>query len=161
VPLGVWQVPGAAQTTTTAVLGMTPASGTGLGPTPFTFSFSDTKGFLDLGVENILINSALDGGHGCYLAYARPFNVLYLVNDNGDGLLPGQSLNTSGSLTNSQCTVSWGNSAVAASGNNLSLSLNIGFYSVFGPDLIFFLAARDTNEANNTGWQAMGSVTVR
>jgi len=141
---------------------MTPAWGSGsIGPTAYTFNFSDTKGFQDLGVENVLVNSALDGRHGCYLAYARPINVLYLVNDNGDGLLPGQSLNASGTLSNSQCTVSWGNNPVAASGNNLSLSLNIGFNSGFGPDLVFYLAARDVNETNNTGWQAMGTWTVQ
>ena len=161
-PLGVWQVPGSAPTTTTAVVGMTPAWGSGsIGPTTYTFNFSDTKGLQDLGVENVLVNSALDGRHGCYLAYARSINVLYLVNDNGDALLPGQSLNTSGTLSNSQCTVSWGSSAVAASGNNLSLSLNIAFNSGFGPNLIFYLAARDVNEANNTGWQAMGTWTVQ
>jgi len=75
-------VPGSAQTTTTAVVGMTPAWGSGsIGPTTYTFNFSDTKGFQDLGVENVLVNSALDGRHGCYFAYARPINVLYLVTD--------------------------------------------------------------------------------
>jgi len=158
---GVWQVPGAAPTTTTTVNGMTAASGTGLGPTPFTFGFTDTKGYQDLGVENILVNSALDGRHACYLAYARPSNVLYLVNDNGDGLLAGQSVGASGSISNSQCTVTWGNNAVTSSGNNLTLSLNIGFHAGFGPDLIFYLAARDGNELNNTGWQAMGAWVVQ
>ncbi|SPF33302.1 exported hypothetical protein [Candidatus Sulfopaludibacter sp. SbA4] len=156
-PLGVWQVPGAAQTTTTAVTGITPAYGAGFGPTAYTFNFSDTKGYQDLGVENILVNSALDGRHACYLAYARPFNLLYLVNDNGDGLLPGQSMAAGGTLSNSQCAVSWGNSAVAPSGNNLSLSLSIRFNSGFGPNLIFYLAARDAAEGNNTGWQASGT----
>jgi hypothetical protein len=160
VPLGVWQVPGAAALTT-SVVSMTPADGTGVGPTAYTFRFSDTKGFADLGVENILVNSALDGRHACYLAFARSLNVLYLVNDNGDALLPGQSVGASGSLSNSQCTVTWGASAVAASGNSLSLSLNIGFGSGFGPKLIFYLAARDVNEGNNTGWQASGTWAVQ
>jgi hypothetical protein len=132
-----------------------------LGPTPYTFTFSDTKGYQDLGVQNILINTALDGRHACYLAYARQINTLYLVNDNGDGLLPGQSLGATGSLSNSQCTVSWGNSAVSGSGNNLNLSLAIGISGGFGPNLIFYLAARDVNEGNNTGWQAMGTWTVQ
>jgi len=50
---------------------------------------------------------------------------------------------------------------VAATGNNLSLSLNIGFTSGFGPNLVFYLAARDVKEANNTGWQAMGTWTLQ
>jgi probable HAF family extracellular repeat protein len=156
LPFGVWQVPGGTQTTTTAVVGMTPASGNGAASTPYTFQFSDTKGVSDLGVMDILINSALDGRNACYLAYARPVNVLYLVNDAGTALLPGMSLSAAGSLSNSQCSVSWGSNAVAASGNILSLRLSIGFTQAFGPNLVFYLAARDINEANNTGWQASG-----
>jgi len=161
VPMGVWQAPGATQPTTTAVVGMNPASGAGFGPTAYNFSFSDTKGFQDLGVANILVNGALDGRHACYLAYARSINVLYLVNDTGDGLLPGQSLNIGGNLSNSQCAVSWGSNAVAANGNTLSLSLNIGFTPGFGPNLVFYLAARDVNEANNTDWQAKATWSVQ
>jgi len=157
VPLGVWQVPGSVQSTTTAVVGMNPASGAGFGPTAFTFNFSDTKGSQDLGVEDILINSVLNGQHACYIAYSRLFNVLYLVNDNGDGLLSGGSLITGGNVSNSQCAVSWGNNAVAANGNNLSLTLNIGFSPGFGPNLVFYLATRDVNEGNNTDWQARGT----
>jgi len=156
-PLGVWQVPGGAQTTTTAVIGMSPASGAGLGPAAFTFSFSDTKGYLDLGVENILVNSSLDGQQACYLAYARPINELYLVNDDGTALLPGQSLGSAGNLSNSQCTVTWGASAVTGSGNNLTLSLSFTFSVGFGANQIFYLAARDGNDLNNTGWQSMGA----
>jgi hypothetical protein len=161
VPLGVWQVPGGTQNTTTGVVSMDPTSGTGFGPTPYTFTFLDTKGYQDLGVENILINTALDGRHACYLAYSRPFNTLYLVNDNGDGLLPGKSLGASGTLSNRQCTVSWGSGALAVTGNNLALALNIAFSAGFGPKLIVYLAVRDVTEANNTGWQAVGFWTMQ
>jgi len=116
-----------------------------------------TKGVQDLGVENILINNFIDGRHACYLAYARPLNVLYLVNDTGDALLPGQSLATSGSLSNSQCTVSWASAAANAAGTNLALTLTIAFNALFGGNRVFHLAARDTTEADNTGWQAMGT----
>jgi hypothetical protein len=157
VPLGVWLANGVTQNTTILVDGMTRTSGSGLSPAPFTFTFSDTKGYADLGVENILINSALDGRHACYLAYARQINWLYIVNDAGNGLLPGASLGASGSVNNSQCTVSWGNNAATGSGNGLSLALNIGFYQGFGPNVVFYLAARDVNEGNNTGWLASGT----
>ncbi|SPF51805.1 conserved exported hypothetical protein [Candidatus Sulfopaludibacter sp. SbA4] len=159
--LGTWQVPGGASATTTSAVGMSPASGNGLAQTVFTFNYSDTKGFADLGVENVLVNSALDGRHACYLAYARSINVLYLVNDNGDALLPGQVLNTSGSIANSQCSVSWSSTPVSATGNNLTLTLGIAFAPAFGGNRIFFLAARDVNEANNTGWNTLGTWTVQ
>jgi uncharacterized repeat protein (TIGR01451 family) len=160
-PLGVWNIPGAAPPTTTAVVGMNPAQGSGLTQTTFTFNFTDTLGFQDLGVENILVNNALDGRHACYLAYARPINVLYLVNDAGDALLPGQSLSSGGTVSNSQCTVSWGTAAVVGASNDLSLSLDIAFSPAFGGNRVFYLAARDQYEGNNTGWQSLGTWTVQ
>jgi len=159
-PLAVWRVPGAAQTTTTAVVGMTPNQGSGVGPAQFTFNFSDTRGFADLGVENILVNGSLDGRHACYLAFSRPGNVMFLENDNGDGLLPGQSLAAGGSLSNSQCAVSWGSGAVTAGGNSLALTLTITFTASFGGNRVVYLAARDVNEANNTDWHSMATWTV-
>lgn len=130
-------------------------------PTVFSFSFSDTNGFADMGVENILIGPSLDGRHACYLAFSQPANVLFLVNDNGDALLPGKSLGASGTLANSQCTVSWPANPATASGNNIRLDLNISFSAGFGPSLIVFLAARDVNESNNTDWHAMGTVALQ
>ena len=103
----------------------------------------------------------LDGRQACYLAYARPINTLYLMNDNGDTLPAGQSVAASGTIGNSQCTVTWGSSAVSSSGDNLALTLNIAFTAAFDGNRIFYLAARDVNEANDTGWQSMGTWTVQ
>jgi hypothetical protein len=161
LPLGVWRVPGGTPTVTTSVVGMSPARGTGTGPAAFTFNFADSVGNPDLGVANILVASALDGRHACYIAYSRPYNVLYLVSDAGDALLPGKSLAAPGTLENSQCGVSWGNSPVLASGQTVALSVNLGFAAGFGPNLVFYLAVRDVREGNNTGWQATGTWTVR
>jgi len=167
--LGVWQAPGTTPATTTAAVGMTPthgpditcdSGGTCTSAIPFTFTFSDTKGAQDLGVVNILINNFIDGRQACYLAYSRPLGVLYLVNDPGTALLPGQPLTASGSVGNSQCTVSWGASPVAVNGNNLTLSLTFLFNAAFGGNRVVYLAARDVNEANNTGWQASGTRLV-
>src|SRR6266478_871062 len=52
----------------------------------FTLTFSDSAGYQDLGVLNVLINNALDGRQACYLAYSQPQNVLYLVNDAGTAI---------------------------------------------------------------------------
>jgi len=158
--MGVVQVPGAAQTTTTSVVGMTNARGSGLGPTQYTFSFSDTKGVQDLGVQDILIDNFINGNQACYVAYSRPLNVLYLVNDAGTALSAGMSLASAGSVSNSQCTVSWGANPVATTGNNLSLTLTIQFTAAFTGNRVFYLATRDVNEANSTDWQAMGTWTV-
>ncbi|HYW45293.1 MAG TPA: hypothetical protein VE959_20695 [Bryobacteraceae bacterium] len=157
--MGVWRIP-AQLTTTTAVESESP--GRGAATATFSFKFSDTKGFQDLGVMDILVNNFLDGRQACYLAYARATNTLYLMNDAGNGLLPGQLLSVAGSLGNGQCTVTWGSSGVVnTSGNELSLNLNLEFGAGFTGNRVFYLAARDGNEANNTGWQAMATWTVQ
>lgn len=90
----------------------------------------------------------------CYLAHSRSGNVMHLLNDAGTALWPGQSMAASGSVSNSQCSVAWSGTAVATAGNSLTLTLSITFTSSF-----IYMAARDVNEANNTGWDAMGTWT--
>ena len=145
----------------TVALNQTPAPGTpspaaGSGGTQtFTFTFSHPQGWQKLNVVNVLINDFLDGRRACYLAYVRPLNVLYLVNDSGDGLLPGLVLNGTGSISNGQCTVIGSGSSVSGSGTTLTLRLQIAFSASFAGDRIMYLAARDAAE-NNSGWVSGG-----
>ena len=160
--LGVVQAPGAVPTTTTSVVGMTNPRGAGVGPTQYTFTFADTNGTADLGVQDVLINDFINGNHACYIATSRPLNILYLVNDAGNALSAGMSLASAGSVSNSQCTVSWAANVLTPGANNtLALTLNIMFTPAFDGNRVFYLATRDVNEANNTDWQAMGSWTVK
>jgi|GEM_PF-2306297 len=131
-----------------------PAAGSGSSRT-FTFTFSDPNGWQDLNVVNVLINDFLDGRRACYLAYVRPLNVLYLVNDTGDALLPGLVLNGTGSVSNGQCTVYGSGSSATGTGNTLTLTLNISFSASFAGNRILWLAARDARE-NNSGWVPAG-----
>jgi hypothetical protein len=160
-PLGVARIPGGTQATTTSVVSASPARITGLGPTTFTFTFSDTKGFADLGVENVLVNNALNGSQACYIAVSRPGNVLFLMNDAGTALSASQTLTAAGSVSNSQCTVSWAANPLSGSGNNLSLMLDLGFTSAFDGNQVIYVATRDMKEANSTDWHAMGTQTVQ
>lgn len=139
---------------TPAAVTLAPVASSGASQS-FTFQFSDPDGYQDLGVLNVLVNSALDGRHACYIAYSRPANVLYLVNDVGDGLLPGLTLNGSGAVGNSQCTVTGSGSSASGSGNTLTLTLNLSFSPAFGGNKLLFLAARDSI-GNNSGWQTLG-----
>lgn len=143
-----------AQNATPQAVSSSPASASGLTQT-YTFSFSDPDGATDLGVVNILINDFLDGNSACYLAYARSINVLYLVNDAGNALLPGLVLNGAGSVGNSQCSVAGAGSSVSASGNTLQLTLAMTFSQSFQGRRIIYMAARDAVEANS-GWQPLG-----
>jgi hypothetical protein len=156
--LGTWIVPGA-PATVTAAGAVTPAHGNGSTQT-FTFTFTDTTGWQDLGVVNVLINDFLDGRNACYIAYSRPDNVLYLVNDPGTALLPAMVMNGSGSVGNSQCVVNGAASTATGNGNTLTLTLHLSFPPVFSGNRVIYLAARDITGANNSGWHALGTWRV-
>jgi hypothetical protein len=162
--LGTWNVPGPAPTGPAAG-GVSPARSATTGQT-YTFTFTDTNGYADLAVVDVLTNNSLDGIGACYVAFAptsATSGSLYLVNDAGGagGPFAGSFiLGTPGaSASNSQCTVSADGSSLSASGNTLTLNLAITFSSSFSGNQVFYLAARN-NGSGNSGWQAVGSVTV-
>jgi uncharacterized repeat protein (TIGR01451 family) len=156
-----WTVPGPPPTGP-AVGGVSPARSNTLSQT-YTFTFTDTNGWQDLAVLDILINTAIDGRHACYMAYVPSganAGSLFLVDDPGDGGGPytGFVLPGSGTAQNSQCTVGGAGSSVTATGNTLTLTLPITFTATFAGNQVFFLAAR--SNAVSSDWQAVGSVTV-
>jgi hypothetical protein len=158
--MGTVAVPGS-NPTGPAVGGVTPARSSGSGGASFVFTFTDTNGWQDLGVVNILINDALNGNNACYLAYSRAYNTLYLMNNPGTALLPGLTLNGAGTLSNSQCTITGAGSSASGSGTTLTLTLNMAFPSAFAGNRIIYMAARSNGDALNSGWQAAGSRTVQ
>ncbi|HYW43116.1 MAG TPA: hypothetical protein VE959_09685 [Bryobacteraceae bacterium] len=145
-------------TAATVPMGVSPAFGSGSSST-FVFTFSDPRGWQDLDVVNVLVNSVLDGRQACYLAYSRTDGVLYLVNDAGSGLSQGLVLGGPGSVANSQCTVAGPASSTSGSGDTLTLTLSLSFSPSFAGNLVDYLAARDL-EGGNSGWQALATWTV-
>jgi hypothetical protein len=158
--LGTWGVP-VLPTTVTEALGVTPGSGSGESQT-YTFTFSDSNGWQDLSIADVLMNNFLNGHHACYIAYSVTYSTLYLVDDAGDAggpfagtmVLPG-----SGTISNSQCTVNGTGSSAVGSGNTLTLTLNMSFTGTFMGNRILYTAARNGGTANS-GWQALGAWTV-
>jgi len=142
----------------TVPTGVSPAFGSGLSST-VTFTFTDPRGWQDLDAVDVLIASALDGRHACYLAYSRTAGVLYLVDDAGTALSPGLVLNAPGTVANSQCTVSGPGSSASGSGSTLTVTLNLSFSASFAGNQVDYLAARDL-EGGNSGWQALGTWNV-
>jgi hypothetical protein len=151
-----YTLPVASRTPSVTTLSPVATSGT---QQTFTFSFSDPDGAADLGVVNVLINNFLNGAGACYIAYDRPSNFLFLVNDAGDNLTA-LALNGSGSTSNSQCTIVGAGSSAVSSGNTLTLTLVIQFNTTNFPGRkVIYMAARDTVQ-NNSGWQPMGTYSV-
>jgi len=113
---------------------------------------------------DVLINSALDGRHACYVAFVpsgASGGSVYLVDDAGDagGPYSGMVLPGSGSVSNSQCMISGIGSSVNGSGNTLTLTLAITFTQSFAGNQVFFLSARNNN-GQNSNWQSLGTVAV-
>jgi hypothetical protein len=161
--LGTWNVPGSTPVGP-GVGFVTPGRSVSMDQT-YTFTFTDTKGYSDLSVVDILTNSFLDGISACYVAYvptSASTGYLYLVDDAGDGgYAPGSplSLASGGTLQNSQCAINTAASSASAGGDTLNLNLAITFTSSFAGNQVFYLASRN-NTTGNSGWQAVGSVTV-
>ena len=141
------------------VNGTNPAAGSGLAQT-FTFSVSSPSGYQGITLVNALINNFVDGRRACYLAVVPSSGTVYLVNDAGDagGPYAGMSLPGSGTVQNSQCSISGNGSSISGSGNNLTVTLNVTFNSSFAGNRILFTAAQST--AGNTGWQIGGTWNV-
>jgi hypothetical protein len=140
-----------------SVAATAPVAGSGSSKT-FTLRFSHPGGFQNLGVLNVLINKALDGGRACYLAYSQPAGVLFVVKDAGPdaGLSEPLVLGSTGNVSNSQCQVNGVGSSAVGSGNVLTLTLNITFRPAFAGNHVVYLAARDQVGPGNSGWSTLG-----
>jgi hypothetical protein len=161
-PLGVWNIPGLPPLGP-SVTSINLPRATGFTQS-YTFTFNDTNGWQDLSVVNILINNAINGVSACYLAVVPSgpnTATVYLVDNAGDagGPFSGMLLPGVGSVQNSQCTVNGTGSSSAGSVNSLQVSLNVQFYNSFTGNQIVYAAAR-SNTASS-GWQAMGTVSVK
>jgi hypothetical protein len=136
-----------------------PAAGSG-GTQTFTFTVSAPKGAASLNIINVLINTALDGRRACYVAYIQPTNTLALVADD-TGLLVGQMVlnGGTGTISNSQCTISAAGSSALVSGNSIILALNITFRPAFSGNKLIYQAGREADDTTS-GWQAVGTWNV-
>ena len=140
---------------TPAVTSLAPAASSGSSQS-LAVTYNAPGGYRTLGVVNVLINNFLDGRQACYLAYSQPSNMLFIVPDSGDGSqLTGKVMDGTGTVSNSQCTVTLNGSSASGTGNTLTLTLNLTFTSSFGGNKVVYAAARDIAQ-NNSGWQTMG-----
>ena len=132
---------------------VSPSAGSGATQT-FTFDFSDPNGIADLTSVLALFNGSASLPGACGIAYNRAQNTLSLYTDGGTA---GAAIGLgSGTAQNSQCTISGG--AVSVAGNDLLLTVSIGFSPAFGGSKTVYLQAIGT--AASSGWQTMGTWAV-
>jgi len=151
---GSWTVPGASGPP--APVSVTPGSGSGNSQT-FSFVYSSPRGYSALTAVLVIVNNTLSAPSGCYSLYYPGSRLLYLSNDSTSGwvgsLTPGQS----GTLQNSQCTVSGAALSVSGSGNNLTLNVPLSFQTAFSGAKNIYMDAYD---GADSGWQQKGSWTI-
>jgi hypothetical protein len=155
VSRGTWTAVGAVLVTADSV---TPSSGSGSNPS-FVAVYSDGNGYADLTWTRILVNSTMSSVGACDVGYYRPGNVLYLVNDAGNGWLGPIAANSSGTLQNSQCVLYGGGSSAVGSGNGLTVTALLSFKSSFAGAKAIYLYA-EGNTGLTSGWVSRGTWTA-
>jgi len=137
------------------VVSVTPSSGTGASQT-FTAVYSDPNGAANISAAYVLFNTAISSANACYLQYIPSSNLLYLKNDAGTGLTAGIAPGSSGTISNSQCTVSGTGSSYVTLANSATLKVAITFTGTTSENI--YLYAADKN-ATNSGWVQKGGWT--
>jgi hypothetical protein len=107
-------------------------------------------------VAELLVSSALNGVNACYVVYVGG-NQIGLVND-ASTAVSYVTLGGTGTVSNSQCTLSGSGSSVTISGTQLVLAPALTFLPAFGGAKSIYMDAGAG--ALNSGWQTMGSWTV-
>jgi len=136
-----------------------PASGSGAGQT-FTFVMSDQ------GVSNFLVAAAMlfastpgfNLNNACYIVYDRTASRFSLLADSITSGSSGLTIGSSGSVSNSQCTLYGSGSTATIGATTVTITLNLTFNPRFAGAKNTFLFASENGF--NSGWVQVGSWTV-
>jgi uncharacterized repeat protein (TIGR01451 family) len=140
---------------------VTPAAGSGIRQT-FALQYSDTGGVANLATAWAWFNAtfASSSANSCMLYYDSVFfPTIHLLNDAGTQWMSGH-LGSVGSLQNSQCAVSLGDSSAVPNGNLLTLNLAMTFKPAYAGAKNVYMYSADTG-GTNSGWQTRGTWTAQ
>jgi hypothetical protein len=141
-----------------SVVSTVPSSGVGASQT-FTLTVADGAGASAIAAVYFQVNTAISVANTCMVSYSHAANGLYLLNDAGTSYQGPITPGTSGSLSNSQCTLNAASASVFPSGNSLILNLPLSFTSAFAGAKNTFGIAQDTASQWSL-WNTTGSWTV-
>ena len=116
----------------------------------FTFVYSDSDGSADLNTVYALFNTSTHLSTACYVYYVQSSNLLYLDNNAGTAAQGSVTPGHSGTVANSYCTINGATSSVVASGNNLTLAVNVTFKAAFAGTKNIYMNAT-SNEGQTSG----------
>jgi hypothetical protein len=139
---------------------LTPASGTGLTQT-FTAVYSDPLGPTDLEyVYLLLAPSATDVAHSCLVQYFPGANTMGLYVDAGTGPEGPVTPGSTGTVSNSQCSLSGAGSAVTTTSNTLTVTFAITFSSSYAGTQNSYLAVTPQGAHVGPSFNQKGTWTV-
>ncbi len=151
VPVGSWTL---TAPTAPTLVSLSPSSGSASSQT-FTLVMGDANGFADISGALLLVNAALNGLGGCFIAYDRPTNVFFLYRDSDNAWIaayPGSG----NDVANAQCTINTANLATSVSGNTLTITLPLTFSGSFTGLKNFFANVSDVGGLSS-GWVTGGT----
>jgi hypothetical protein len=138
---------------------VTPNSGNGPGPQTFSYLYSDTSGYQNIYLVQMMLNTALSWPSSCGTMYIAPSRSLYLMSDDGSNWMGPLTIGQPGTLQNTQCTLDAGASSASGSGTNLTVNLALTFQTGFTGLKKNFMLAYDAVNNLNSGFQNRGTWT--
>jgi len=111
-------------------------------PNSYTAKYTDPNGVADLTTLGFLISSSSTQLYNaCYVSYFPALNELRLENDNGTGWVSGTlTPGSSGTLSNSQCTLSGTGTSYTTSVHTGTLTLAVAYYYSGYEGFVYLLA---------------------
>jgi hypothetical protein len=138
--------------------GVSVSPSTGTGETEkFTMVYSDPEGVSDFKSVNVLFNTSKTLPNACAVVYSVASDKMYLYNDAGTTLSAGVVPGSSGSVSNSQCTLTGTGSSFSTSGNDLTLKIALTFTGTFTGKKDVYLSA--TGKTSSSGYVEKGTWT--
>ena len=136
------------------IVGVSPSSGSGDTQT-FALTYADPGGYAAIVSASTVMGSALSASNSCYTYFARSSNAVYLENDAGNQWLGPVVLGQSGTLQNSQCSITGTGSSSSGSGYTLTLNLAVTFKTP-GVKNIYM----EVYDGTDSGWQQKATWTA-
>ena len=122
----------------------------------FNALYGDPSGASDLQVVYLDFGPSILAAHSCIVAYVQAGNALYLFNDSSNGVIGPITAGGTGTLVNSQCTLSGSGGTVTPSGTKLTVPFALTFANGFtGSQNVWGLA--QSYSGSQSGWQSLGT----
>lgn len=106
--------------------------------------------------EQFLFNSLANIVDGCDLIYDRGSNELSITNNQGTGITGSIKPSTSGTISNSQCSISGPSVKVSTSGNTVNISGTVTFAASFAGAKYIYANILNTSSVLGV-WQRIGT----